>query len=61
MKVALLAGANTSTKEGRNALEVAKVMLIQFGDETVGTARLATLYVALEGIKFPAAFCRLAV
>ena len=36
-------------------------MLIQLGEETAGTARLARLYVALEGIKFPAAFCRFAV
>ena len=61
MKVALLAGANRSVEEGRSSLDVAKVMLIQLGDEIVGTARLAKLYVALEGIKFPAAFCRFAV
>ena len=34
---------------------------IQFADVTGGTGRLATLYVALEGMKFPAAFCKLAV
>ena len=56
-----MAKARISYEERSNSLEVAKVILIQLGDETAGTARLAKLYVALEGIKFPAAFCRFAV
>ena len=35
--------------------------LIHLGDEMAGTARLARLYVALEGMKLPAAFCKFAV
>ena len=61
MSINLLAEARISYEEWSNSLEVAKVILIQLGDETAGTARLAKLYVALEGIKFPAAFCRFAV
>ena len=34
---------------------------IQFADVICGTGRLSTLYVALEFMKFPAAFCRFAV
>ena len=60
-KVTLLAEAENSIDEGRNSLEVAKVILIQLGDAIAGTARLSKLYVALEGMKFPAAFCRFAV
>ena len=61
MSITLLAEARISYEERSNSLEVAKVILIQLGDETAGTARLAKLYVALEGIKFLAAFCKFAV
>ena len=42
-------------------LEVVKVTFIQFADVMAGTGRLATLYVAFDGTKLPAAFCKLAV
>ena len=61
MKVRLLAKAERPSGEKRDSLEVAKVTLIQLGDAMAGTARLATLYVVLEGMKLPAAFCRCAV
>lgn len=44
-----------------NSLDAAKVTFIQVDDVIGGTGRLSTAYVALDGMKLPAAFCRCAV